>query len=79
MSGNPVSTTLRSVHSDSRMVGMVDVVRASGQFDKCYMSEYQLFVGTNLNIEILKRFVASGDVSKRAFVLNSVNEKLFKN
>lgn len=62
LSGSPVSTTLQSVYSGSRIVDMLEVVRASGQFDERYISEYQLLIGTKFNIQILKCFVAIGDV-----------------
>lgn len=62
LSGSPVSTTLQSVYSGSRIVDVLEVVRASGQFDECYISECQLFIGTKFSIQILKCFVASGDV-----------------
>ena len=58
----PVSTTLRSVYSGSWIVDMLEIVKASNQSDERYMFEYQLFIGTKFNVQILKCFVASSDV-----------------
>ena len=42
LSGNPESTKLRSVYSGSRIVDMLEVARASGQFDERYMFEISI-------------------------------------